>query len=197
MKAVSITSRKSDPKYRRGSVPPGRAPVKGWLQIVYSRMKERSRNEIVSDLTAAGIVMSKARRFARTRGMRGKQARDFIAEKGLGKMTITPKEQKALFLLTYRELEGDVIRICGKGDVVEKYGSLVWDTLAPAIRDVLVDLRYRGDYTGATREKVQPAAVKNSVSAFREALSDEDYWVGQRGVPRDRFRRRRKYLQRA
>ena len=84
--------------------------------------------------------------------------------------------------------------ICGKADVVAKYGALTWDALDLAIRDVLVDLRYRGDYTGATREKVQSPAVKNNLSAFSRALSNENYWVGQRGVPRDRFRRRRDYL---
>ena len=157
----------------------------------------RSRTEVVSDLTASGVTSTKAGKFALARGRKGKQARDFIKEKGLDFLEITPREQKALFLLTYRELEGDVIRICNKVDVVEKYGALQWDALEPVIRDVLVDLRYRGDYTGATREKVQPAAVKNSMDAFARALSDEDYWIRQRGVPRDRFRRRRRYVRQA
>ena len=160
-------------------------------------MCERSRNEIVADLTAAGLAKAKAEKLAQARGLKGKQARDFIAAKGLGEIEVTAKQQNALFVLTYQELEGDVVRICGKADVVAKYGALSWDALHPAIRDLLVDLRYRGDYTGATREKVQPPAVKNDLAAFRRALSTEDYWVGQRGVPKDRFRRRRDYLQRA
>ncbi len=160
-------------------------------------MRERSRTEIVADLTAAGLAKAKAEKLAQARGLRGRQARDFIEAKGLGEIEVTAQQQKALFVLTYKELEGDVIRICGKADVVAKYGALTWDTLHPAIRDLLVDLRYRGDYTGATREKVQPPAVKNDLAAFRRALSNEDYWVEQRGVPKDRFRRRRKYLERA
>ena len=157
----------------------------------------RSRTEVVSDLTASGVTSTKAEKFALARGRKGKQAKAFIKEKGLDSLEITPREQKALFLLTYRELEGDVIRICNKVSVVEKYGALTWDALEPVIRDVLVDLRHRKDYTGATREQVQPAAVKNSMDAFARALSDEDYWNRQRGVPRDRFRRRRRYVRQA
>lgn len=160
-------------------------------------MRERSRNEIVADLTAAGLAKVTAEKLAQARGLKGPQARDFIRAKGLGAIEVTPKQQKALFVLTYKELEGDVIRICTKADVVAKYGALTWDALDLAIRDLVVDLRYRGDYTGATREKVQPPAVKNDLTSFTRALSNEDYWVGQRGVPRDRFRRRRDYLQRA
>ena len=159
-------------------------------------MRERSRDEIVADLVAAGVARATAARLAQTRGLRGRQAKAFIAERNLGAIEITPAQQKALFLLTYRELEGDVLRICRKHDVVAKYGAVDWDGLVPLIRDVLVDLRYRGDYTGATRERVQPPAVRNSLAAFRRVLSNEDYWVGERSVPRDRFRRRRDYLTR-
>ena len=157
-------------------------------------MRERSRNEIVADLTAAGLAKRTAERLAQARGLKGQQAKDFISAKGLGAIEVAPRQQKALFMLTYKELEGDVIRICTKADVVAKYGALTWEALDLAIRDVLVDLRYRGDYTGATREKVQSPAVKNSLGAFSRALSNEDYWVAQRGVPRDRFRRRLDYL---
>jgi len=159
-------------------------------------MRERSRNEIVADLTAAGVAKGTAAKLAKARGLKGKQAKDFIDAQGLAAIEVAPKQQKALFMLTYKELEGDVIRICTKADVVAKYGALTWEALDPTIRDVLVDLRYRGDYTGATREKVQSAVVKNSRNAFSRALSNEDYWVAQRSVPRDRFRRRRDYLER-
>jgi hypothetical protein len=159
-------------------------------------MGERSRNEIVADLGAAGLAKGTAEKLAQARGLKGKQAKDFISAKGLAAIEVAPKQQKALFMLTYKELEGDVIRICTKADVVAKYGALTWEALDPTIRDVLVDLRYRGDYTGATREKVQSPAVKNSLSAFSRALLNEDYWVAQRSVPRNRFRRRRDYLER-
>jgi hypothetical protein len=83
-------------------------------------MGRRSRTEIVSDLSASGVSSAKARMFALTNGRKGKQAKDLIKETRLDSLEITPREQKALFLLTYRELEGDVMRICRKVDVVEK-----------------------------------------------------------------------------
>ncbi len=160
-------------------------------------MREKSRDEIVADLVAAGVPKTTAGKLARAHGQKGKQAKEFIAANELGTIEITPDQQKALFLRTYQELEGDVIRICNKPDVVAKYGGLNWRDLHLKIRDVLVDLRYRGDYTGATREKAHPPAVKNHLASFRRIISNEDYWVGQRGVPKDRFRRRRDYLQSA
>ena len=88
-----------------------------------------------------------------------------------------------------------MVRISSKADVVHKYGRTNWDTLNPLIKDVLVDLRYRGDYTGSTREVVQPPAVANDLAAFTAALTRRSYWEG-RGVPRDRYNRRRDYLTR-
>ena len=159
-------------------------------------MSERSENEISEDLMAAGVSKRNAQRLAEARGLRGQQAKKFIADNDLPKIEITPKQQEELFLITYKELEGDVVRICNKADVVHKYGPSKWDALHPAIRDVLVDMRYRGDYTGATREVVQPPTVKNDLEAFRAVLADRGYWVERRRVPRDRFRRRKEFLDR-
>jgi hypothetical protein len=72
-------------------------------------------------------------------------------------------------------------------------GPVTGPTLPPAIRDVLVDLHYRGNYTGTTREVVQPPAVENDVTAFTAVLSDESYWRQRIGVPRNRYRRSRDY----
>ena len=171
-----------------------------WSGVTIGRgydMKERSENEIRADLMTAGVSEETAGRFAQARGLKGERARKFIREERLRQIEITPQQQKKLFVITYKELEGDVIRICTKADVVHKYGGLEWNDLHGAIRDVLVDLRYRGDYTGATREVVQPPAVRNDLAAFTEALSKRSYWVDLRGVPRNRYNRRRKYLQNA
>jgi hypothetical protein len=157
-------------------------------------MGSRSESEIIADLTAAGVDEDTAKRFAAARGLKGTRASNFVKQKKLKEIEITPEQQKALFLITYKELEGDVIRISTKADVVHKYGRTDWDILNPLIKDVLVDLRYRGDYTGTTREVVQPSAVKNLLAEFTIALTRRSYWEG-RGVPRDRYQRRRAYLQ--
>ena len=157
-------------------------------------MKERSRNEIIEDLTNAGVSIDKAEQLAECRGLSGQAARNYLAENNLSDIEITPSEQKALFNQTYQELEGDVIRICNKPDVVAKYGETDWDNLDSTIKDIVVDLRYRGDYTGATRERVQPALVSNDLIALQDVISDRSYWVSRRRVPDDRFDRRRDYI---
>ena len=73
------------------------------------------------------------------------------------------------------------------------YGKTDWDGLNRKIKDVVVDLRYRGDYTSTTRKKVQKAIANNGLEEF--TMSDRDYWVGERGVPKDRFKRRKKALE--
>ena len=93
-------------------------------------------------------------------------------------------------------MTGKTTRLYFQEGQVEKYGATDWDGLDPIVRDVVVDLRYRGDYTPATRNKVQPIIVANSRSRLKQLMATEQYWRFQLNVPRDRFDRRRKYLER-
>ncbi len=168
-----------------------------WSGVTIGRgydMRERSETEIFEDLTTAGVPKTKARKLAGCRGRKGAQARNYLEDKNLLELTISTAQQWHLFNATYAELEGDVLRICRKADVVAKYGQTDWSDLDPLIRDIVVDLRYRGDYTGATRERVQPTLVANDIAALTALMADKEYWVGSRGVPNDRFKRRRDYL---
>lgn len=158
-------------------------------------MKERSRSGIREDLRSAGVRKTLARKLSGLSGLVGPAAEARIARDGLEGLEITPAQQKRLFLLVYDELAGDVKRICRKSDVIAKYGATDWKDLDPTIRDLLVDLRYRGDYTPATRERVQPPVVRNDLAAFAVVISDRTYWVVQRGVPSDRFRRRKEFVE--
>lgn len=85
----------------------------------------------------------------------------------------------------------DVERISSKKDVVKNYGEADLDEMNPAIKDTLIDLRYRGDYTGAARGKVQKAAADNDLMEVTDTLSDRGQW---KNVPQDRFQRRSAYL---
>ncbi|WP_317930250.1 LysM peptidoglycan-binding domain-containing protein [Halioxenophilus sp. WMMB6] len=160
-------------------------------------MKERSEAGIIEDLTHAGVRLAKATKFAQLRGLQGKKAKEKIKQLGLRDEKISAKQQRLLFMITYQELEGDVERICTKADVVAKYGACQWAALHPAIRDVVVDLRYRGDYTPATRERVQPLLVVNDLNQLAKLMADKDYWVNSRGMPQDRFKRRKAYIAKA
>jgi LysM repeat protein len=94
-------------------------------------MREREVDEIIANLTAAGIARALAERFVQGRSLRGNSAKRFFQDNGLDRVTITPTQQKHLFLITYKELAGDVVRIGRKADVVAKYGSCDWPNLAP------------------------------------------------------------------
>jgi hypothetical protein len=160
-------------------------------------MKHRSADTITSDLTAAGVPLAEAEILAQGAGLTGQDAADFIKREDVKAIEITPAAQKALFSTVYDHYESEVERISGKPDAVAKYGSVDWDNLDPAIKDVAVDLLYRGDYTTATRKEVQPLIVANDLQGLHDLLADEAKMTGEWGVPQDRFERRRDYLQAA
>jgi len=157
-------------------------------------MKHRSAETIVSDLTTAGVPLADAERLAQGAGLTGQDAADFIAQEDVKAVEITPLAQKNLFSTVYDHYESEVQRISNKPDTVDKYGSVDWDNLDPAIKDVAVDLIYRGDYTPATRKSIQPLMVANDVQGLHDLLSDETKMTVDWGVPQDRFERRRDSL---
>jgi len=156
-------------------------------------MKERSEQEVIDDLRQAGVGQAKAQRLAAGAGLAGARAKAFIKDNGLRDETITRQQQKALFVTTYREMEADVLRICNKADVVAKYGATDWASLDPRMRDLVIDLRYRGDYRPRSRQQVQPTLVAADIEAMATLMADKPYW-DQFGVPKDRFKRRKDYL---
>ena len=160
-------------------------------------MKMKTRAKIIGDLTNAGIDGTLAERFAGAVGLQGRSAKQYLHDQGLDAIEITPAQQKPLFLTTYEEHAADVKRICATNTVVGTYGRTAWDQLHPAIQDVVVDLRYRGDYTPNTRQRVQPLMVASDLSGMARVIGDKAYWQNSIGVPRDRFERRADYMARA
>jgi len=155
-------------------------------------MKFKSAQNICADLTAAGIDEGKARLLSAASGLVGDEAKQFIETNHLTSFTITQDQQKKLFASTYKDVESDVRRICEKPDTIELYGRVDWDNLNPKIRDVVVDLRYRGDYTPASRAIIQKCVADNDYKGFCGAMKDKNNWPN---VPSDRFQRRVDFLE--
>jgi LysM repeat protein len=153
----------------------------------------RFEQEVIDDLREVGLGTATARRLAAGAGLVGDVAKAFIKDNGLKDQTITSRQQKDLFDAVYSELGADVLRICTKADVVAKYGRTDWQALDPRLRDVVIDLRYRGDYHPRSRQEVQPILAANDVEAMAALMGKRSYWE-RFGVPRDRYRRRRDYL---
>lgn len=152
-------------------------------------LKERTQQSVIKDLTDAGLSMQHADAYAQGVGLAGALARDFIISNKL--VEITPEQQNKLFQITYDFMESDCIRICNKSDVVEKYGATDWNTLNSKIKDVVIDLRFRGDYTPESRTFIQKFIADNNLDGFTKVMLDKSKW---QNVPVDRFNRRVQYL---
>ncbi|MFS8036512.1 hypothetical protein ACI7BZ_06015 [Xanthobacter sp. AM11] len=157
-------------------------------------LKHRNAGQVVNDLVASGVDMALARRIAAGHGISGDAARNFIAENQLDAVEISPQAQKVLFERAYRAEETEARRLATKPDVTKKYGKTDWDKLHPAIREMVVDLKFRGDYGPAQRTVIQPAIAANDLERFARLLSDAALWGS---VPPDRFRRRREFISKA
>ena len=170
-------------------------------------LKRKEPDKIKKDLITAGLSNQIAEAYSRA-GCKllssrkcepqytGKKAREFINSNKHNLLEITPEQQRKLFAITYSEIKDDVKRISnsakdGKGNY---YGTVNFENLNPKILDVLIDLRYRGDYTPKAREWIQKHVVNNDIVAFQNAMMN-DYWTTKsEPVPLDRFNRRLLYL---
>jgi hypothetical protein len=137
----------------------------------------------------AGIPDVITRQYLSAVGLRGIAARQFLAARLLP--PLTPEQSDRLFALAYAEATADVERICNKEDTVRAYGRTNWATLNPRIRELLIDLRYRGDYTPQTRKLIQRSVVTNDIAALRRTMQDRKLWAN---VPPDRFFARQRIL---
>ena len=153
-------------------------------------MKRRSRAEVRDDLVAAGIEPDRAALISQAAGRSGAEAEEFIEENGHEDFEITPDQQRRLFEIEYARQEADTRRLATKDDVCRAYGTTDWDALDPTIRELLVDLRFRGDYTPSVRRFLQVHVAANDRGAFVAEICNPERWPG---VPADRFNRRRDF----
>lgn len=152
-------------------------------------MRMKKSFKIQQDLIKSGVKLDDAKLLAKASGLYGSSAKLFITSNNLEKYEITQQQQVNLFNISYAEEEAETKRLCTKADVVAKYGKCDWDNLDSAIKEILVDLKFRGDYTGSTRKFLQKYVVNNDTKGFLLILSDKSKWARQR-VPSDRFQRR-------
>lgn len=152
-------------------------------------MKMKNSFKIQQNLIISGVKIADAKLLAKAAGLYGGSAKSFIVSNQLEEYEITQQQQVNLFNISYLEEEAEAKRLCSKADVVTKYGRCDWDKLDYAIKEILVDLKFRGDYTGSTRKFIQQYVVSNDTMGFLKVLSDKAKWARQR-VPSDRFQRR-------
>jgi len=154
-------------------------------------MKMKSKTKIAADLSAAGVAPADAKTISAAAGLQGAAAKAFVARNGLSDFSISQDTQVKLFDISYREEEAVVKRISAKADCVKAFGAVDWDKAHPAIRDIFVDLKFRGDYTPASRKLVQKLLATNDLAGLKKAMAAKANWAG---VPADRFKRRNDFL---
>lgn len=154
-----------------------------------------NQNNVRAELERAGISEPLLSWLDGAKGLKKDLARDYLhnATLEIKKHRITRKQQHILFLFTYEAMSNDVKRICNKVDVVEAFGTTDWEALNPKIKDMLVDLRYRGDYTPYIRSKIQGHVANNNLAGFRNIINDRSIWPDN--LPEDRFTKRNLYLE--
>lgn len=151
------------------------------------------RPNLMEDLQAAGIVDPLLSWLVEAKGLRGLATSEFLAKAPSTpkKTRITRKQQYELFLNVYMEMKREVVRISNKDVVEYLYGVLDWDSVHVRIQDVLIDLKFRGDYDGDVRRFLQKPFVLNDYETIRSLMVDRKRWPT---VATDRFQRRAGYL---
>ncbi len=157
-------------------------------------MRRKSAGTISTDLTSVGIDANHSAKFKLAAGLFGEAAKQFIIDNDLLDFQISVDAQKSLFKISYDLESAEVKRICEKSDVVLAYGKTDWAKLNASIKDITIDLKFRGDYTGASRKNIQKTIADNDLEAFKKVMLDKTKWSN---VPEDRFNRRKKYLENA
>ncbi|MBU6955767.1 hypothetical protein [Hahella sp. HN01] len=157
-------------------------------------MRRKDASAIYLDLVNAGVNTKNAEVLKLASGLYGNSAERFIIDNDLLDFQISANTQLNIFKKSYESESNEVERICGKKDVVLAYGETKWDSLNSAIKDIVIDLKFRGDYTGSARKILQQSIVDNDVDEFKKQLSNKSNWPN---VPKDRFERRNKFLDKA
>ncbi len=150
----------------------------------------RAPQQVIRELTVAGMSEGDAGFLARGAGKRGVAAAQFVAAHRAQAPVMSLEVQKALFeRITTPQMIGDIRRIFNKPDTVAAYGRANWDALSPTAQEIVFDLRYRGDYTPRTRQVIQPALAARDYDKLKAIMNDTAYWASL-GVPAARIKER-------
>ncbi|MDI3451480.1 hypothetical protein QLG09_21835 [Enterobacter sp. V89_11] len=158
-------------------------------------------NDPTSDLDSIELSQPLNTWLVESKGLSGLEAQNRYesANNDISSYEITRKQQYDLFVITYNRLEADVKRICQKPATIRAYHpnqnitpEQAWNDIPEKIKEVLVDLRYRGDYTSHARSLIQRYAYTGDLSAFGQILSNRAQWLN---VPQDRFLRRVRFYE--
>ncbi|MFN3144627.1 MAG: pesticin C-terminus-like muramidase [Paracoccaceae bacterium] len=148
-------------------------------------MGQRSNGQqIVEDLVSAGVPPSDAEKFRHAAGLKRADAEAFLQENNLEDFELTPQQQFNLFSEVYLEHEAEL---------KDMYGD-EWDPIDQSIKDVLIDMKFRGDFTKADNRHTYEAVKANDLNGYLHGLETMN---DKGGIPADRARRREEHIKNA
>lgn len=150
----------------------------------------RKYSDVFEILKRAGVGADDAKVVASLASLKGeKRCKDAIKGMGLSEWEISEGQCKEIFTFCYSEAYEDVKRICQKPDVVAKFGKVDLDSLSDGLKSWLIDLRFRGDFSGDWRADCYKWVVCSDIAGLLAATQKyKDTW------PRERFNMRVKAL---
>lgn len=155
-------------------------------------MKTKTKTTVSSDFTSAGIDPKIIETLKKSVGLFGATARQFIIDNDLLDFELTLDAQKKLFKISYDYEAKEVKRICEKSGTKSVYGNTDWVKLDSRIKDITIDLKFRGDYTPNARKFLQKTIVDNNLDTFKKEIVKKSNWSN---VPEDRFNRRKRFIE--
>ncbi|TKC96340.1 pesticin C-terminus-like muramidase [Polyangium fumosum] len=131
-------------------------------------MGNRSKAEVKADLVAAGVPLADAEKLSAGAGKKGDTAKKWVADNVATLPTISKEVAKTLYQKIYPDYVERARTQVGKHD-----GD--WEAYPTPMKEVLVDLAYRGDLT--TKHPRLIACIKsNDYSGFCTLIHDLEYW---------------------
>ncbi len=132
-------------------------------------MGGRTAAAIRADLGVAGLPAASINRFVETAGKTGSAANRWVTDHGRNVPPLTTDMSMALFNYVYPIYVGYTRTIIGN------WGGN-WDAYPQKMKEVLVDLRFRGDLANRHKPHLLPSITSADYRAFRAAIHDHTYW---------------------
>nr|WP_310615912.1 pesticin C-terminus-like muramidase [Pantoea cypripedii] len=160
---------------------------------------DRTKINVLIVLKKSGVNKEQAELISDGAGLKGCAAHEFVIRNRDKIGEISESQQLSLFKIIYEWLKKDVERICKNRVTIMKHhpdpevqADEAWRVIPLKIKDVLIDLRYRGDYTPHSRELIQRFAYLGDMEGFGKVISNRALWPD---VSTDRFIRRVDYYE--
>lgn len=148
-------------------------------------MKEREAADVEADLKTAGVPDDVAKKLSGGVKKSGDTAKTWIKDNYPGSdAVITVAASENLFLHVYPTY-AELVR-----KKVSELWEAPWDALPLKMKEILVDLSFRGDISrfkeGTTKHEklVKPPVVANDYAAFRTLMQDYEYWQSNTNLPK-------------